>query len=155
MRKTQEAFNWIVNILRENKILFQFTGGFAAKIYGSNRDLADFDIEISDKDIKKILPQINEFIVKGPTRYKDEQFDIFAVFVNYKGQEIDICGSNTQRLYNKNKCKWEKQNINLKNAIRKKAYGKMVPFIPLNDLIYYKKIIARKVDLQDIKNLGF
>ncbi|MFZ2522802.1 MAG: hypothetical protein WAW92_00245 [Minisyncoccia bacterium] len=46
MRNTEGALRWIVNILESKSIQFQVTGGFAAKLYGSQRELADIDIDI-------------------------------------------------------------------------------------------------------------
>jgi len=155
VRKSKEAFTWIVAILRKNNVPFQFTGGFAAKLYGSDRPLADFDIDLHDKDIEKLVPQLTPYIVRGPERYIDEQFNIYGVFLNYKGQKIDLCGSDTQKLYNRKKKRWEKENINLSKAVKKKAYSKLIPVIPLKNLLHYKSKISRPVDLVDIKNLGF
>lgn len=60
MRKTKEACIWIMNILNKNKIPYRIEGGFAAKIYGSKRTLADIDIDIPDKCFKKILPSVEK-----------------------------------------------------------------------------------------------
>ena len=152
-KKTKEALVWIIRILRKKKIPYQITGGLAARLYGSTRPLADIDIEIHDKDIKKIFPHVKDYVVNGPLHYVDHQFDIYGVFLKYKGQSIDICGTDTQKVFNKPKNKKTSKIINLKKAIRKKVYGLSVKLVPLKDLIDYKKRLARKVDLEDIKQL--
>ena len=66
-RHTKEAFEWIISILRNHKIPFEIIGGFAARLYGSRRMLADIDIdicgaehtEIFDRKKKKWAPLIN------------------------------------------------------------------------------------------------
>jgi len=71
--KSKKAFKWIITVLRKNKIPFRITGGFAAKIYGSQRELADIDIEIPDSYFDKILPEVKKYIIFGPAKYKDRQ----------------------------------------------------------------------------------
>src|SRR3989338_11339919 len=44
MKNTQEALIWIIGVLKRHSIPFRISGGFAAKIYGSTRELADIDI---------------------------------------------------------------------------------------------------------------
>lgn len=153
-KKTKEAFLWIIKILRKNKIPYQISGGLAARSYGSKRPLADIDIEIHDKDFKKILPYLKNYALNGPINYKDSEFDIYGLFLEYKEQKIDICGADTQKLFNKKKKKWETEKINLSKAVTKRSYGLFVKFIPLKSLIDYKKRISRKVDIEDLKQLA-
>jgi hypothetical protein len=154
MRKTKEAFIWIVNLLRKHHIPFQISGGFAAKIYGSNRPLADIDIDIPDKKIFEIKDEVKKEIIYGPKRYQDHEFDLILMTLKYKGQEIDLCGADSQKLFNKKTEKWEAERNDLSKATKKKAYNLIVPFTPLKDLIRYKKKISRDVDIQDVKALS-
>lgn len=130
------------------------SGGFAANIYGSNRRLADIDIEIPDKKIYEIQRDVNKFIIFGPKRYKDREFDLLLMTLKFKAQEIDICGINSQRLFNKKTKKWDTKRIDLSKATKKKTYNLIVPVMPLKDLISYKKKISRDVDIQDIMALS-
>jgi hypothetical protein len=150
MRKTKDAFNWIISILEKHEVKYRISGGFAARVYGSNRKLADIDIEIQDKDFNKILPEIQSHIKEGPKRYKDDLMDTFGLSMAYKGQAIDISGTQTERLFDIRKNKWVKSKINLSKITWKKIYGKRVSVITKKDLITYKKIIRRKVDILDI-----
>lgn len=154
MRRTKEAFIWIVGLLRKYEIPFIISGGFAANIYGSNRPLADIDIEIPDEKIFEIENDVKKFIIYGPKRYKDKEFDLLLMTLKYKGQKIDLCGINSQRLFNKNTMKWNSEQIDLSKATKKKVYNLVVPVIPLKDLIRYKKKIPRDVDIQDVKALS-
>jgi hypothetical protein len=139
MKNTKESFLWIISLLRKNKIPFYISGGFVANIYGSNRTLADIDIEIPDEKIFEIRNKVEKFIIYGPKRYKDKNFDLLLMTLKYKGQKIDISGINSQKLFNKKTKKWNKEKIDLDKAKRKKIYNLFIPIIPLKNLLSYKK----------------
>lgn len=154
MRKTKEAFIWIISILRKHKIPFHITGGFAANIYGSTRALADIDIEISNENIHAIQSEVKQYIIYGPQRYKDDEFDLLLMTLKYKNQEIDICGICDQKLFDKQLKKWTEEKIDISKSTKKKVYNFIVPVIPIEDLIRYKKKIARDVDVADVNFLS-
>lgn len=152
-RDTKGAFRWIIKILRKHKIPFQVSGGFAAIIYGSRRPLADIDIEIPDKKIKVFLPAVKRYVVYGPKRYIDKNFDLTLVTLEYKGQKIDISGYEKDKLFNRRDKKWITSKTYLSKVERKKIFGLIVPVIYKKDLIRYKTKIARKVDIEDVNFL--
>jgi len=154
MKKTKEALKWIVSLLRKNKIAFEITGGFASRIYGSKRPLADIDIEVSDKAISKIQQLTKKYIIYGPKEYKDRNFDLLLMTLSYKGQKIDICGKDSEELYDKKKGKLIKEKINLSHVKVKKVKDLFLPVVPLEDLIYYKKELGRNVDKKDVRELS-
>jgi len=154
MRKTKEALKWIVSILRKNKIAFEITGGFASRIYGSKRPLADIDIEVPDKAIPKMQQLTKKYIIYGPKEYKDRNFDLLLMTLSYKGQKIDICGKDSEELYDKKKEKWIKEKINLTKSKPKKVDNLILPIVPLKELIDYKKELGRDVDKKDVRDLS-
>ncbi len=154
MRQTKEAFTWIIRLLREDNIPFQISGGFAANIYGSSCPLADIDIEVPDDKVLKIQKSVKKYIMYGPKKYKDKEWDLLFMTIKYKNQEIDICGIDSQNIFDRKTKEWIKQNTDLSRATRKKVCNFIVPIIPLKNLILYKKRILRDVDIQDIKTLS-
>ena len=138
MRKTEEAFHWIVWILRKHKVPFQITGGFAANIYWSTRPLADIDLDLPDKDIFDILPEVQKYVIYWPKHYHDGKFDMLLATLKYKGQEIDLWWCSDEQIYNKkHKCR-ENLQINFSKVTRKKVFGLIVQVIPKDELIKYK-----------------
>ena len=150
MKKTKEAFLWITNLLKINKIRYQITGGFVAKIYGSSRGFDDIDILLSNNNLFQIKNLCTNTIY-GPKRYKDKHFDVLLLTLNYENQEIDLIGADDRKIFDKSKNKWiNKRKIDFNKSNIKEIFSKKVPIIPLNDLISIKKSLGRKKDLYDV-----
>jgi hypothetical protein len=149
-KNTIDALEWIVGILDKHKLAFQISGGLAVKVYGSKRKLVDIDIDIKDKDFVKIIKEVKKYAIFGPRRFKDKNWDLMLMTLNYRGQKIDICGK--AKIYDKNNKKW----IQLKpvTSIYQKINGMYLPFTPKKDLIWYKNKLLRKVDILDIRELN-
>lgn len=149
MRETEAAFHWITTLLAERGIQFRITGGLAAKVYGSTRELADIDIEISKGDFASVLPLIAQWVTIEPHHYRDESWDIFLLTLVYKGQEIDLAAYEQVRLFDVHRGVWVDADFSLA-AEEHVCYGARVPVIPLAELIRYKMVICRDVDKEDV-----
>lgn len=154
IRNTKKAFKWIVKILQKHKITFEVRGGFAARAYGSGRELADIDIQVKNIKTETFVSKVKNFIIWGPKRYKDNNWDLFLLTLKYKGQVIDISGLGSTKIFNKAEKKWEPLAFDPFFSIQKEIYGIKVPIISLRRLINYKKKLSRRVDIQDVKNLS-
>ena len=153
VRRTKEAFLWIIKILKKHKVRFEIGGGLAAKVYGSKRKLADIDIDLNQKNYQKIMKEIRPYLVFGPRVYKDKNWKLELVTLRYKGQYIDLGGIVHAKIFNSKKKKWIILRSHLSHARLKKIYGINVPVEDEMELISYKKILRRKVDLEDVKQL--
>ncbi len=154
MKNTKVAFNWIIDILEQNNIKYKVSGGFATRVYGVNRELADIDIEVSDVDIGQIAQsdEIRPYIVYGPNQYKDENWDLLLMTLNYEGQDIDIAGTGA-KIFNTQTKGWEYLDSSLDNITIKEVYGRKIPVENIKSLIAYKTKLAREVDLEDVRQL--
>ena len=83
MKKTEEAFKWIVGILKGHGVPFKITGGFAARLYGSDRPLADIDIDILNEKFDEVLPAVNDYIIWGPGRLLDNNWDLLLMTLRF------------------------------------------------------------------------
>ena len=101
IKDTEGALKWIVNILEKHQINFEVRGGFVARIYGSDRELADIDIQIKNTHLGEIFSEIKNYIIFGPQKYKDKNWDLLLLTLRYKGQDIDISGLGSVRIFNK------------------------------------------------------
>ncbi len=139
MKSTEKAFNWIVGILRSHKILFQITGGMAARVYGSHRALADIDIDIPEEKFDEILADMKEYIVFGPKQFIDANWDLLLMTLNYEGQEIDIC-SDRAKMRDTRIGEWHESQTDFLQSENHEIFGILVPVINKDELIEYKKM---------------
>ena len=153
MKNTEAAFHWVIDILERRGITYKIFGGFAARVYGVNRELADIDIEIADADILKIIDDVKSYIVFGPARYRDENWDLELMTLEFEGQEIDIAGTEA-RIFNQETKQWELCSADLQTIEMKVVFGRRVPVESRESLIAYKSKLAREVDLEDIRQLS-
>jgi hypothetical protein len=153
MRQTRKALFWIISILRKNKIPFQISGGFAARIYGSGRELADIDIDIPEERFEELLSAVKKFIIFGPAKYKDKNWDLYLMTLKYYGQEIDLCGYRRAKIFDRKRNIWIPYPSALSRTSYKIIFGLRVLIIPKKNLIAYKSKLLRRVDKIDLKSL--
>jgi hypothetical protein len=152
MKNTEKAFHWIIDILQKQEIVYKISGGFAATIHGSTRALADIDIEMSDADIRRLEPFVKAYITYGPEQYRDADWDLLLMTLQYEGQVIDMASTNA-KIFNKETGEWERLCADLTRIEIKEVYGKQVPVETKEGLIAYKKKLGRDVDIEDVRQL--
>ena len=150
MRHTETALKWIVNILREFKIPFEIDGGLAAEAYGSNRELADIDINVAQEDFDKIVPQVKEYLKFGPDWYKDEHWRLYMMTIKYAGQNIDISALGKIHFYDKEGEQWKDFPSDMSGTRIMNWLGMDLPFVNEIKLMIYKQKLGRGVDRKDV-----
>lgn len=150
MNNPKAALIWITDILKKHRVPFQISGCLAAIAYGANRSLADIDIDIPENQFDHIIKDVKSYITFGPARFKNEKWDLMLMTLNYEGQEIDLSGINNTSIFNEKTKAWIKLSDDLTKASQQNIFDMYYPTIPLDDLMNYKKILAREVDLIDI-----
>ncbi len=151
--KTKEALVWIVEILKRKHIPFQITAGMAAKIYGSNRELYDIDIDVPEDRIDEIAEEAKDYITEGPYQHKSENFDLILLTLDYHGQPIDIGGAYDVKIKNKDTGKWEIYPTDFSKSQIHEIFGIQIPVVTKEELISYKSKVARLTDLEDVRQI--
>lgn len=149
---TIEALKWMVNLLNKHNIPYQISGGFAAKIYGSTRPLNDIDFDIPEDKFELLLPEISQNIIYGPAQYVDGKWDAYLMTINYKGQEIDICGSSKTKITSRDRKVWIPLKVNFSKNIKLLLFNTEVNLVHPSDLIEYKQHLDGDHQLEDIEN---
>lgn len=150
MRNTKAAFIWITNILKSSNIPFQISGGLAARAYGSTRDLYDIDIDIPEDKFEYLKDKVPNYLVLGPLQYEEKPWNLMLMTLRYENQEIDISGAFNAKIFDKVTKKWVPLITDFSKSVMLNIFDIETPVIPLEDLIAYKKILARDVDIDDI-----
>lgn len=154
MRNTKKCLLWITTILKELNIPFQISGGLAARAYGSTRELADIDIDIPENYFEILKDHVNQYIIFGPDNFKDENWGLLLMTLNYEEQEIDLGGAYQTKVRRSLNSKWHPIAVDFSKSIILDVLGLKLPVIPKHDLLAYKKILSRPVDIADINELS-
>lgn len=155
-KKVMSGLRWIVTILDEHKIPYKIGGGFAAKVYGSSREVNDIDISLSGKFFDIIVSEVSNYITAGPKHYLNEKWDCNTLSVNYYGQDIDMTDIDTLRMTNLEKTEWfNVKEKRLYDGITTDINGTLVSIMDPRDLISYKKLLGgehQKIDIDAIQS---
>lgn len=150
--KVLSGLRWITDILDRNNIPYKIGGGFAAKIYGSPREVNDIDISLSGKYFDEIVLEVKEYITAGPKHYLNEKWDCNTLSVNYKGQDIDMTDVDTLKMTNLNQTKWiNVKDIRLFEGVVTDINGIETSIMDPRDLIEYKKELGGEYQQVDIE----
>jgi hypothetical protein len=135
----------------EYNIKFIVIGGLAAIAWGVKRKLVDIDIQVGTADFKKVEKIFAKEIIQSARHYKTEKWDIKQMIINLNGVDIDICQAEDFYVIKKG-IKYLVPN-SLAAASTKQVAGIEIPVLPLKELIKYKQLIARPVDMDDLSLL--
>ena len=152
--RTREALEWIIGILSDHSIPYQISGGFAAKLYGSPRDLNDIDLDVPDAALPELLELVRPYVTDDLTHYEDGKWDLNIMTLDYKGQEIDIGGADEVKVSNLERTKFIPIPSDLTRAVNMEVAGLTVKVMPPEDLIAYKQHLDgdhQVVDIEAVK----
>ncbi|KTD68221.1 hypothetical protein Lste_1379 [Legionella steelei] len=154
MQNIKAALIWITDILKKHHVLFQITGGLAARAYGATRPIEDIDIDIPEDKFDIIKNEVAGFITYGPDQFKSNTWDLLLMTLNYQGQVIDLSGAYQTKIFNGKTGLWQGLSEDLSKTHSKNILGLQLPVIPLDVLIAYKEALSREVDIIDIQEIA-
>ncbi len=79
-----------------------------------------------DAFFEKIISDVKNHIIFGPRMNIYDSFEVQLLRLNYKGQKIDFSGTD-EKMFDKERSKWIKNNIDLSNAVNLKVFNLIVP----------------------------
>jgi hypothetical protein len=152
-KNTKEALTFVENFFKMQGIRSVYGGGFAAKLYGSRRELADIDINIPERYLYEAAKYFSKYITFGPKMYRDKNWRLLMFTMSYKGQIIDICSNKTIQIFDKISDKWVTPDGAGSKGVSMEVFGQAINIFRKKDLIAYKSKLRRRVDIFDVKEL--
>ena len=84
-----ETLAMLVTTLDAHGIAYQITGGLAGNLHGSEWPLHDIDLEVAGP-LDQVATLFEPYVVWGPARYSDAEFDLDLLRLEIQGVEVDI-----------------------------------------------------------------
>lgn len=153
MPSPERALRWIIEILQRHHIPYQICGGLAARAYGGTRPLNDIDLYMPMLKFDMIRPQVESVVRWGPAYEQSTLWDLTYVKMVYAHQKIEIGDSAATKIFNAAEQCWVEQVIHFDQSVYTEIFGVRVAVMPKEQLIAYKSILAREVDLIDISQI--
>ena len=152
--RVKVALNWLKSLLESESIEYQIVGGLAATIYGGSREIADIDLYIHNSDANKILAHVAPYISKPLTHYSEYGWDLEYFQLVYQNQKIEIGLALNTKIQSSLDGSWHQLEIDFSKSVAKSYQGIELQVIPVHQLVEYKRILGREVDLIDIQQLA-
>lgn len=149
------ALAWVIGILDKHLVPYQVVGGLAATIHGGSRAVADIDLYIPEQMLEVVYPDLKtEAVISKPIKhYVEYGWDLSYLQLIYQEQKIEIGLSPQTKIYDDKNNEWVDLNIDYSTSIMKPYQDLTVAVMPVSQLIAYKRILNRAVDLIDISEL--
>lgn len=153
---TVEALRWITSLMEDNKIPYLICGGFAAFAYGSKRAINDIDLIVSEENFDQVVNLGKAYISKPAKRYFEGTEGWHVKYVQFKFGEIkiEVGSSKDVEIFDTTQKKWVALQVDFSKIEYRSINEINLPLMAKEDLINYKKRLARPVDLYDIKAIN-
>jgi hypothetical protein len=153
MNNAAQALAWIVELLHGLKVPFQAVGGLAAKAYGAKRPLADLDFYVPTARLADIAHATAPYVVRSPSHHRDESWDLIFMKIEYDGCEVELAGAEAARFFDRRAAQWREAGIDFGLSIERNILGVRVLVMPVEQLVAYKRQLARDVDNKDVVDI--
>ncbi|MBW3228128.1 hypothetical protein [Marinobacter adhaerens] len=147
----QSAAEWIVSLLRERNIPFLICGGLAARGYGSQRDLHDIDLFVPGEHFSSVVQAGQPFISKAAAHRQEEGWNLTYVQFKYEDVKVEVGNADGAQIFDAGNETWVPLNIDFSRYATVQLLGLNLPLMLKDDLVQYKTLLSRPVDIEDIR----
>ena len=146
----QSAAKWIASLLRDRNIPFLVRGGLAARAYGSQRDLHDIDLFVPGEHFLSVVQAGQPFISKAAAHRQEEGWNLTYVQFKYEGVKVEVGNADRAQIFDAQNRTWVALNIDFSRYETVHLLGLELPLMLKEDLIWYKSLLSRPVDIEDV-----
>ena len=152
------ALERLVALLERERVPYQVTGGLAGNLHGSSWPVHDMDVDVPSAALARIaervcaLPDVTPGSIAGPAPYRDEEFDLDLLEFTMHGVDFDLSGDLEAFVITPAGARHPLE-IELERAVVRSLGALALRVIPLEDLIWYKRLIGRIKDVADLERL--
>ncbi|MDN3556832.1 nucleotidyltransferase [Halomonas maura] len=147
----QLAVQWMVGLLRDMNVPFLICGGLAAKGYGSERDLNDIDLFVPGEYFTKVVQAGQEFVSKAAAHRCEEGWDLTYVQFKYETIKVEVGNADGPRIFDAVNQIWVPLDIDFSRFSTVHLLGLELPLMLKEDLVKYKSVLSRPVDIEDVR----
>lgn len=142
---------------REYKTLLQIQ-----KLWKSGKSCSDIAAVLNNQKTptrrgkrwgKSVIARILKRQEEQKSYHKDDLWDLTYMSVMYGNQKIEIASSDNAKIFNRLVRKWQVQLIDYQLSNRSQLFDTELFIMPLDQLLAYKSMLGRDVDLEDIKDI--
>ncbi len=145
------ALRHVVEVCEALRVPYQFSGGFAGNVHGSQWPLHDIDVDV-DGDLRELAAAFAASVLAGPLRWDDEEFSADMLVLEIEGVRVEITA--VQDFYLKRGEQRRAVEADLTRAERHAVGGVWCRVQPLADLLAYKRFLGRVADLRELEALA-
>ena len=142
----------LADALRDLDIPFQATGGLAGNLHGSHWPLHDLDFDVPDAALPILAARFRASVVAGPAPYRDAEFALELLTLRLGGVEVDLAAADSIRLIDRSG-REHPAPTDLRASVLRPFAGRVIPTMPLDALIAYKRTIGRLANVADLERL--
>jgi hypothetical protein len=154
MTDVHAALAWVVSALDRHHCPYQVVGGLAALAHGGRRPLNDIDLYAPLADFPGLVQDLGPYTVWGPAHYRDDAWDLVFMKIDFAGVRIEIGdASSSPQYFDAGRARWVDQGVDFSRSQRRTVQGVAADVMPLDELLRYKRALARPVDLVDVEEL--
>jgi gamma-glutamylcyclotransferase (GGCT)/AIG2-like uncharacterized protein YtfP len=142
-----------VELCAARAIPFQAVGGLAVRAWGGQRDLVDLDFYVPDAALP-VLAEFPGWRVRGPERIHGDRWDRAVALLDLDGCRVEFGGADTARYRDHRTGTWCSAAIGFDRGVTRMVFGEAIPVMPKDELVSYKTVLDRDVDLVDLHALA-
>ena len=135
---------------------YQVSGGLAGNLHGSRWPVEDIDLDVPSDALAALADLFRTWpgaAVQGPSRYRDDEFELDLLEITLEGVEFDISGADDAVVRTPGGAR-HALAIDLPASVIRPLGALALRVLPLEELLRYKRLLGRRADLADLERLA-